>query len=67
MKLSARNQLQDTVKGVKLGAIMAEVLVEVGRSTVAAEISQGSAKRLKLTTGAEVTVIITSTEVMIGK
>ncbi len=67
MKLSARNQLAGTVKSVKLGTIMAEVLVDVGKNTVVAEISKASAKRLKLKKGDEVTVIIKSTEVMIGK
>ncbi|HVP69242.1 MAG TPA: TOBE domain-containing protein [Anaeromyxobacteraceae bacterium] len=67
MKLSARNQLAGTVKSVKLGSIMAEVAVDVGRNTIVAEISKASAKRLKLKKGDEVTAIIKSTEVIIGK
>ena len=67
MKLSARNQLAGTVKSVKLGSIMAEVTVDIGRNTIVAEISKASAKRLKLKKGDAVTAIIKSTEVIIGK
>jgi len=67
MKLSARNQLPGTVKSVKLGSIMAEVVIDVGRNDIVAEISKGSAKRLKLKKGDAVTAIIKSTEVIIGK
>ena len=67
MQLSARNQLPGTVKSVKLGTIMAEVVLDVGGSEVVAEISKASAKRLKLKKGDSVTAIVKSTEVMIGK
>jgi len=67
MKLSARNQLSGTVKSVKLGAIMAEVVIEVGDQEIVAAISRSSAKRLKLKKGDEAVAIIKSTEVIIGK
>ena len=67
MNLSARNQLQGTVKSVTLGAIMAEVTVDVDGHEIVSEISRASAKRLKLKKGDAVTAIIKSTEVMIGK
>ena len=67
MELSARTQLPGTVKKVTLGAVMAEVIVRVGDNDVVAEISAGSAKRLKLKKGDKVVAIIKSTEVMIGK
>ena len=67
MKLSARNQLKGKVKSVKLGAVMAEVLIDVAGQEMVSEISKASAERLKLATGDAVTVIIKSTEVMIGK
>jgi len=67
MELSARNQLKGKVKSVKLGAIMAEVVVDVAGHEVVSEITKASAERLKLQTGDAVTVIIKSTEVMIGK
>ena len=67
MELSARNQLPGIVKSVSLGGIMAEVVVDVAGHEVVAAITRGSAERLKLQSGDPVTVIIKSTEVMIGK
>ncbi len=67
MELSARNQFAGTVKSVKLGAIMAEVVLDVAGNEIVAEISKASAERLKLKTGDAVTAIIKATEVMIGK
>ena len=67
MELSARNQFKGKVKSVKLGAIMAEVLVEVSGLEVVSEITKSSAERLRLQAGDAVTVIVKATEVMLGK
>jgi molybdopterin-binding protein len=67
MELSARNQLDATVKDVKLGTIMAEVTVDVGGQDVVAAITRGSAERLGLSQGDAVTVIVKATEVMLAK
>ncbi len=67
MELSARNQLQGVVKTVKLGAIMAEVVIDVAGKEIVSEISKSSAERLGLKPGDKVTAIIKATEVMIGK
>ncbi len=68
MELSARNQLRGKVKSVKLGAVMAEVVVELaGGQEVVAEISKGSVERLKLQAGDAVTAVVKATSVMIGK
>ena len=67
MELSARNQLRGTVRDVRLGNIMAEVMVDIGGQEIASAITRGSAERLGLKAGDEVTVIIKATEVMIGK
>jgi molybdopterin-binding protein len=67
MELSARNQLKGKVKSVQTGAIMAEVVVDVGGTDVVAEITKGSVERMKLKQGDAVTVIVKSTEIMIGK
>lgn len=67
MELSARNQLSGTVKGVKLGTIMAEVTVDIGGQEVVSAITRSSVERLGLHAGDRVTVIIKSTEVMLGK
>lgn len=67
MQLSARNQLKGQIVRVKSGAVMAEVEVKVRAGKVIAAITDGSVKRLKLKAGDKVTVIIKSTEVLIGK
>jgi molybdopterin-binding protein len=66
MQISARNQLKGTVRSVKLGTIMSEVLVEVGDQQIVAAITPGSAESLGLQEGSEVMVIIKATEVMIA-
>jgi molybdopterin-binding protein len=67
MELSARNQLKGQVVRVRSGAVMAEVEVKIKAGKVVAAITDRSAKRLKLKAGDRVTVIIKSTEVLIGK
>ena len=67
MELSARNQLQGVVKSVELGAVMAEVVVDVGGQEMASSITVNSAERLGLQPGDIVTVIVKSTDVIIGK
>ena len=42
MALSARNQLRGTVKSVKLGTVMAEVIVQVGENEIVSAITRGS-------------------------
>ena len=68
MQLSARNQLKGTVKEVKSGTVMAEVVVALpdGQEIVSA-ITRSSAERLHLQAGDQVIAVIKSTEVMIGK
>jgi molybdopterin-binding protein len=65
--LSARNQLKGTVKSVKLGNIMAEVVITVGNLELVSAITRGSAEKLNLKAGDTVTAIVKSTEVMIDK
>ena len=67
MEISARNQLQGTVTGITLGTVMAEVIVDIGGQEVVAAITRSSVERLAVKQGDRVTVIIKSTEVMIGK
>lgn len=66
MALSARNQLRGTVKSVKLGTIMAEVVVDVGGNEIVSAITRGSAEGLGLSEGTAVTVIIKATEVLVA-
>jgi molybdopterin-binding protein len=67
MEISARNQLPGTVKGLTLGGVMAEVVLDVEGHEIVSVITRHSAERLGLTAGDEVTVFVKSTEVMIGK
>jgi molybdopterin-binding protein len=65
--LSARNQLAATVKSVKLGGVMAEVVMTVGNHELVAAITRGSAEQLDLKVGDSVKAVIKATEVLIDK
>jgi molybdopterin-binding protein len=65
--LSARNQFPGTVRSIKLGGIMAEVVVAVGDLQFVSAITRTSAEDLKLQPGDTVTVVVKSTEVMVAK
>ena len=65
--LSARNQFAGTVKSVKLGNVMAEVVVTVGAIEIVSAITRTSAETLNLKAGDQVRAIIKSTEVIIDK
>ena len=65
--LSARNQFKGKVKSLKLGEIMAEVVVTVGSLEVVSVITRTSVEQLGLKVGAEVTAVIKSTEVLLAK
>jgi molybdopterin-binding protein len=67
MELSARNQLRGTVKRIETGAVMAEVVLDVGGQEIAAVITKRSVDRLRLVPGDAVVAIIKSTDVIIGK
>ena len=68
MRLSTRNQLQGTITEVHLGAVMATVKVRLdgGDQVVTASITKDAAEDLGLAEGQQATVLIKSTEVMIG-
>ncbi len=65
--LSARNQFKGTVKDVKLGNVMAEVVISVGSIEIVSAITRGAVEKLTLKPGDTVTAIIKSTEVLIDK
>jgi molybdopterin-binding protein len=67
MELSAHNQLPGTIQSVKSGSVMAEVTVNIQAGLVTAVITDSSREHLNLKEGDQVTVVIKSTEVMIGK
>jgi len=66
MKISARNQIKGRIKTVRTGTIMAEVEVAIEAADLTALITRGSVEKLSLHEGDDVTIIIKSTEVMVG-
>lgn len=67
MALSARNQLQGTVKSVVLGAVMAEVVVDVAGGELVSVITRHSAETLDVKAGDTITAVIKATEVLLQK
>jgi molybdopterin-binding protein len=68
MQISARNQLRGRITAVRLGAVMAEVTVDVGGgNSLVSTITKASAESMDLREGQEVVAVIKATEVMIGK
>ena len=68
MQLSGRNQLKGKVTSVDLGAVMANIKIEVSEpNVITAVITKESVEKLGLAEGDDVTAIIKSTEVIIGK
>jgi molybdopterin-binding protein len=65
--LSARNQLKGTIKSVKLGTVMAEVILTVGGIEIVSVITRESAERMQLKVGDSASAVVKSTEVMISK
>ena len=68
MRLSTRNQLTGIITEVSLGAVMATVKVKLdgGEQIVTASITKDAAEDLGLAVGTPATVLVKSTEVMIG-
>jgi molybdopterin-binding protein len=67
VRVSARNRLSGTVTSVKLGDVVAQVTIRVGRQLVDAVITRDSAEELALRKGDRVAALIKSTEVMVLK
>lgn len=68
MELSARNQIAGTITKIELGAVMADVTLDIGGGrTITSAITKNSVERLGLKVGDEVVAIVKATEVMIGK
>lgn len=67
MKISARNVLSGKIRSVTLGAVNAEVALDLeGGETVVAVITNSSAESLGLKTGAAAYAVIKASEVMLG-
>jgi molybdopterin-binding protein len=67
MKLSARNQIKGKVTEVRLGAVAAQVKVDIGGGNIVnSMITVDSVKELGIEQGSDVTVLIKSSEVMLA-
>ena len=67
MRMSTRNQLAGTVSEVEHGGVMSTVKVTLsGGDTITAAITREAAEDLGLAPGVAVTVLVKSTEVMLG-
>lgn len=67
MEISARNQLQGTVKKVEPGAVNSEVTIELsGGVEIVAIITRQSAEHLQLAAGKVVHAVIKASDVMIA-
>lgn len=64
--LSARNQFLGKIKSVKLGNVMAEIVIDIGSHELVSVITRESAERMGLAVGKEVTAVIKSTEVLVS-
>ncbi|MBQ6511586.1 molybdopterin-binding protein [Methanobrevibacter sp.] len=68
MDISARNQLNGKITNVELGAVMANVKIEISEpGVITAVITKESAEKLGLAEGDDVVALIKSTEVIVGK
>jgi molybdopterin-binding protein len=67
VRISARNRLPGTVVRVRLGEVMAQVTIRVGRQLVDAVITRESAEEMALAKGDRVAALVKSTEVMVVK
>lgn len=68
MKLSARNALKGKIESLHKGAVTTTLKVDVGGGNhVTSSITNEAAEELALVVGDEVTAIIKSSDVIIGK
>jgi len=67
MKISARNQLKGRIISLTLGAVNAEIVIELpGGNQVVSMITKDSAINLDLSVGKEVYAVIKASNVMIA-
>jgi molybdopterin-binding protein len=64
--ISARNQFKGKVKSVKLGNVMAEIVIDIGPLELVSVITRESAEKMGLKAGKSVTAVVKSTEVMVA-
>jgi molybdopterin-binding protein len=67
MSISIRNKFPGTVKEIKKGGVVAEVIVDAGGHTVVSVITNDAVDEMKLKVGDKVTALVKSTSVMLQK
>jgi molybdopterin-binding protein len=68
MKISARNQIPGTIVAITPGAVNGTIKVDIGGGTiVTSSITNEAIDDLALAVGDQVTVVIKSSDVLIGK
>lgn len=68
MKLSARNALKGTIEKITKGAVTTTLKIDVGHGIhVTSSITNDAAEDLELKVGDQVTAIIKSSDVIVGK
>ncbi|NJO79773.1 MAG: TOBE domain-containing protein [Cyanobacteria bacterium RM1_2_2] len=67
MKISARNTFKGTVKSIEVGAVNAEVILEIAAGVeMTAMITKASAERLGLSVGKEAYAVVKASDVMVA-
>lgn len=67
MKLSARNAIKGTVKQISMGAVNAEIVIEIAPEvTITSIITKASAENLGLAEGKTAYAVIKASEVMVA-
>ena len=66
MKISARNQIRGTVRGIRRGEAIANVGLDVGGNRIVASITTEAVDELAISEGREVTAVIKASDVMLA-
>lgn len=67
MKISARNVLKGTIKSIKYGQILAELVIELpGGTQITSLITRTSAEQMQLAEGKEISAVIKASNVMVA-
>jgi len=67
MRLSARNQLQGTIRGINQGAAIANVELDVAGQRLVASVTMEAVEDLGLAEGDRVTAVIKASDVILAK
>ena len=66
MKISARNQIRGTVRGIRRGEAIANVELDVSGNRIVASITTEAVDELAISEGSEVTAVIKASDVMLA-